>query len=134
MVELSGWDLNTPFIDAMCGSGTLAIEAAIKALQIPPGIFRKEPYGFETWDDFDQELMDAIAEACMKRILDRKVDIRASDMHSNVISKARKNIYNAELGDDIICEVKEFGDVYRLPAQALWYSIHPMESGWTRRT
>lgn len=115
MVELSGWDPNTPFIDAMCGSGTLAIEAAIKALQIPPGIFRKEPYGFETWDDFDQELMDAIAEACMKRILDRKVDIRASDMHSNVISKARKNIYNAELGDDIICEVKEFGDVVPPP-------------------
>jgi putative N6-adenine-specific DNA methylase len=108
MVELSGWDPNTPFIDGMCGSGTLAIEAAIKALQIPPGVFRKEPYGFETWDDFDQDLMDSIVEAGMKRILDRKVDIRANDMHSNTISKARKNIHSAELGDDIVTEIVEF--------------------------
>jgi putative N6-adenine-specific DNA methylase len=115
MVELSGWNPNTPFVDGMCGSGTLAIEAAIKALQIPPGIFRKEPYGFERWDDFDKELMEAIVESCMTRILDRKVDIRASDMHSNVISKARKNIYNAELEDDIMSEVKEFSEVVPLP-------------------
>lgn len=51
----------------------------------------------------------------MKRILDRKVDIRASDMHSNVISKARKNIYNAELEDDIMSEVKEFSEVVPPP-------------------
>jgi putative N6-adenine-specific DNA methylase len=111
MVELSGWDPATPFIDGMCGSGTLAIEAAIKALQIPPGIFRKEPFGFESWTDFDPELMDSIVEAAMKRILDRKVDIRASDMHANTISKARKNIYSAELGDDIVTEIIEFTEL-----------------------
>ncbi len=111
MVELSGWDPNTPFIDGMCGSGTLAIEAAIKALQIPPGVFRKEPYGFESWPDFDPELMDGIIEASMKRILDRKVDILASDMHANTISKARKNIHHAELGDDIRTQIIEFTEL-----------------------
>lgn len=111
MVELSGWDPDTPFIDGMCGSGTLSIEAAMKALQIPPGVFRKEPYGFESWTDFDPDLMQSIVDASMGRILDRKVDIRASDMHANVISKARKNIYNAEVGEEVTTQIAEFTEV-----------------------
>ena len=43
----------------MCGSGTLLIEAAMIALNIAPGIHRKE-FAFEKWIDFDQELFDRI--------------------------------------------------------------------------
>ena len=43
----------------MCGSGTLLIEAALIALNIPPGIYRSS-FAFEKWNDFDEELFDEI--------------------------------------------------------------------------
>ena len=46
-------------LNPMCGSGTLPIEAALIALNISPGVFRKE-FAFEKWPDFDQELFDTI--------------------------------------------------------------------------
>ena len=59
MILLSGWQGDTDFIDPMCGSGTLLIEAALIAKNMAPGLFRKE-YAFEKWPDFDAELFDAI--------------------------------------------------------------------------
>ena len=50
----------------MCGSGTLAIEAALIAAGIPPGIFRKH-YGFENWKDFDRELMEHVVREAATR-------------------------------------------------------------------
>ena len=58
LVKLSGWDYKTQFIDPMCGSGTIAIEAALMAYNIAPGKFRH--FTFQYWDDFDDELYDKI--------------------------------------------------------------------------
>ncbi|MCK9312204.1 MAG: class I SAM-dependent RNA methyltransferase, partial [Bacteroidales bacterium] len=57
MLLLAGWDGQCNFIDPMCGSGTLLIEAALIALRIPPGIYRKF-FAFEKWKDFDAELFE----------------------------------------------------------------------------
>ena len=59
MILMSGWQGDTDFIDPMCGSGTLLIEAALIAKNMAPGLFRKE-YAFEKWPDFDSELFDRI--------------------------------------------------------------------------
>lgn len=59
MILKSGWKGEKDFIDPMCGSGTLLIEAALIARNISPGIFRKE-FAFEKWNDFDAELFDNI--------------------------------------------------------------------------
>ena len=59
MILMSGWKGDTDFIDPMCGSGTLIIEAALIAQNISPGVFRKE-YAFEKWPDFDKDLFDEI--------------------------------------------------------------------------
>ena len=59
MILMTGWKGECDFIDPMCGSGTLPIEAALIARNIAPGVFRKE-YAFEKWADFDQELFDEI--------------------------------------------------------------------------
>ena len=59
MILMTGWKGETDFIDPMCGSGTLPIEAALIARNISPGVFRKE-FAFEKWPDFDQELFDTI--------------------------------------------------------------------------
>ena len=59
MILMTGWRGETDFIDPMCGSGTIPIEAALIACNIAPGIFRKE-YAFEKWADFDKDLFDEI--------------------------------------------------------------------------
>ena len=59
MLLMAGWKGNTDFVDPMCGSGTLLIEAGLIALNIPPGIYRSS-FAFEKWNDFDEELFDRL--------------------------------------------------------------------------
>lgn len=59
MILKTGWNGESHFIDPMCGSGTLLIEAAMIALNIAPGVYRKE-FAFEKWPDFDKELFETI--------------------------------------------------------------------------
>lgn len=55
LVDFSGWDGIQPFYDPMCGSGTIVIEAALKALRIAPGL-RHDNVGFRHWPDYDAAL------------------------------------------------------------------------------
>ncbi len=75
---------------------------------MPPGLFRKYGYAFENWPDFDQQLLDTIVDSSMERISDTQLKIYASDVSSNVVSKAKKNVYNAELEDEIEVSVADF--------------------------
>lgn len=59
MILKTGWRGESDFIDPMCGSGTLLIEAAMIAMNIPPGIYRSG-FAFEKWNDFNQDLFDTI--------------------------------------------------------------------------
>lgn len=59
LIKLSGWDGSCDLVDPFCGSGTIAIEAALIALNIYPGVFREE-FAFERWRDFDEELLQRI--------------------------------------------------------------------------
>jgi len=57
MIMLTGWDGKSNFVDPMVGSGTIAIEAALYAYKIPPGIFRQQ-FGFEKWHDFNEDIFN----------------------------------------------------------------------------
>ena len=59
IILMSGWRGECDFIDPMCGSGTLPIEATLIARNIAPGVFR-QGYAFEKWPDFDKELFEEI--------------------------------------------------------------------------
>jgi len=54
ILRLSQWDRQSPLTDPMCGSGTIAIEAAMWSAGIAPGLLR-ERFGFERWADFNAE-------------------------------------------------------------------------------
>lgn len=104
MILLTGWQGETDFIDPMCGSGTLLIEAALIALNIPPGIYRQE-YAFETWNDFDQELFEQIFnDDSNEREFTHK--IYGSDSSPRAIKIAEQNIKSAGLSKYIQLEVK----------------------------
>jgi len=95
MVLLSGWNGEVPFIDPMCGSGTLLIEAALIARGIAPGIFRRR-FGFEAWDDFDRQLLEEISnDDSYER--DSDALITGSDVSEKAVQAALANVAGASL-------------------------------------
>ncbi len=108
MILQTGWKGETDFIDPMCGSGTLLIEAALIARNISPGVFRKE-YAFEKWPDFDQDLFDAIYnDDSQEREFTHH--IYGYDIDMKCVGKARLNVKAAGLTNDITIEQADFKD------------------------
>lgn len=110
MILLSGWDKKSNFIDVMCGSGTIVIEAALMANGIPANIARKN-YAFMHWKQFNRELWNKIYDEAPKRP-PRKLDFKiiGSDTDGSVVLKARQNAKNVPLGMTLEFEVKDFKD------------------------
>ena len=108
MILLSGWQGDTDFIDPMCGSGTLPIEAALIARNMAPGLFRKE-YAFEKWPDFDADLFDEIYnDESQER--EFKHHIYGYDIDIKAVNTARMNAKAAGLSADITIEQQDFKD------------------------
>jgi putative N6-adenine-specific DNA methylase len=122
MILMTGWKGDTDFIDPMCGSGTLLIEAALIAHNMSPGIFRKE-YAFEKWPDFDQELFDRVynddtqEREFTHHIYGYDIDIKA-------VNTARINVKAAGLSNDITIEQGDFKD-FKKPAEKSLMVMNP---------
>jgi putative N6-adenine-specific DNA methylase len=100
MILLSDWDKESDFLDPMCGSGTLLIEAAMIACNIPPLLHRKS-FGFMNWSSFDQELWETIKKSSLNKVKDFNGKIIGCDRSFGSYRKAESNIKDAML-DDII--------------------------------
>lgn len=109
MIALSGWNKRSRFIDPMCGSGTLLIEAALLATNVPAGWFR-ESFGFQRWRDYEPELWEKITEGAISRINNETVEILGSDVSYNVLRKARENIKLAKVDDIVKTACQDFFD------------------------
>lgn len=110
MIMLTGWHGESNFIDWMCGSGTLLIEAAMIAMNLPAGQFREE-YGFMKWKDFSPQLWNQIKEEALNNQRDLEVEIRGSDISQRNLRAAESNIRNAYLHKDIQLRVADFRDI-----------------------
>lgn len=106
MIMITGWNGTNPLLDPMCGSGTLAIEAALIAAQIPPGIFRNR-YGFENWKDFDRELLEHVVKQLPgeKKV---KVPIVARDIDPSAVELTRRQVQKLDLSHIIRVEKDDF--------------------------
>ncbi len=114
MILMTGWKGDTDFIDPMCGSGTLLIEAALIARNMAPGLFRKE-YAFEKWPDFDSELFDHIYnDDSQEREFNHH--IYGYDIDMSAVQKARLNVRAAGLTKDITVEQADFKD-FKQPSE-----------------
>ncbi len=96
----SGWDGQCDFLDPMCGSGTLLIEAAMIACRIPPNLNRKE-FGFMHWNDFDEDLYEVIMTSVLKKIRPFHFNIKGIDKAPSAVRKAQDNIDKANLSEFI---------------------------------
>lgn len=98
LVLLSGWAVSTPFIDPMCGSGTLPIEAAWLALRRPPGLTRKR-FGFQGWLDFDVALWAELRNEARRGVLKAlPAPVLGFDLRRDVADFARTNARAAGIG------------------------------------
>lgn len=96
LIKLSGWDKKKTFVDPMCGSGTILIEAAMLANDIPAGFYRQS-FGFEKWNDFDPGLWESIKERFKPPSVFPFKGIVGGDMSPLAMRSTRKNIMNAGL-------------------------------------
>lgn len=94
LVNLSNWFPDKPLLDPTCGSGTIVIEAAMKALNIAPGLRRS--FAFESWSWIDQELWRQLKEAALAAQKDDvELSIMASDIDGRMVELARENAKRA---------------------------------------
>ena len=110
LIQLTGWKADCNFLDCMCGSGTLPIEAAMYAMKIPPGYYRKQ-WGFMKWDDYDADLWQRIRQEADEKICDFDYEIWASDRSPKAVAIAEGNINYAHLQHDIYLMKKDMHDL-----------------------
>ena len=107
LVMLSGWDGQSDFMDPMCGSGTVLVEAAMIACNIPPNLMRNE-FGFERWEDWDVDLFEKIEESLLSKTRDFHHKIMGFDKSPSAVEKAIQNVENAKLDDFIYIKHEDF--------------------------
>jgi putative N6-adenine-specific DNA methylase len=96
IIMLSGWIPGIPFLDPMCGSGTFLIEAAMMAVNQPPGM--KRTFGFQKLTSFDEGLWKKIETEAMNKMKPIEfLDIYGSDMDLRAVRVARHNLKVAGL-------------------------------------
>ncbi len=108
MILLTGWKGNSDFLDPMCGSGTLPIEAALIARNIPPGKFRKT-FAFMKWKEYDPELFRNIREETIP--VEFNHTIFAADLNPGNLGLARTNARNARIFNNIDFIAADFRDL-----------------------
>ena len=109
MIMLSGWNGQNDFLDPMCGSGTLLIEAALMAYGIAPGTYRNE-FAFEKWSDFDADLFADITEETIDTPPFEHT-ITGSDVAPGAVKAAEINIKSAFLNKKVNVSLHNFFDL-----------------------
>ena len=107
LVMMSGWSGESNFMDPMCGSGTILIEAAMIACNIPPNLMRNE-FGFEKWKDWDVDLYEKIEDSLLSKTKDFHYKISGFDKSPSAVKKAIENIKNANLEEFIKIKHEDF--------------------------
>ena len=109
VVSLSRWKYDKPFVNPMCGSGTLAIEAALLATNTPPGMFR-ENFGFMHLLDYNAAEWNNMLKQAKRDIEKTSATIIASDRDWRAVSNAQRNADEAGMAPYIRFETCEFQD------------------------
>ncbi len=109
MILLSNWQADRDFIDPMCGSGTLPIEAAMIARNIPPQWHRRA-FGFQRWRDYDESLWQTIKEEAGEGFRPFSHQIMGTDHNAGAIRLARQNARLAGVPEQIHWEKRAFED------------------------
>lgn len=104
MVMQSRWDYKRIFADPFCGSGTIAIEAALIGKNIAPGLYRN--FIAEDWPNIPKKIWQSCRDQANEAIKENSLSILASDIDKRVFQKARNNAENAGIAESITFQKK----------------------------
>lgn len=106
----SRWNYREPFVNPMCGSGTVAIEAAMMATNRRPGLYRSN-YAFMHLNEFASEYYARILEEVERQVrVRRDLKIIASDINAETVAIAQANARRAGVAAHIDFEVCDFAE------------------------
>ena len=114
MIQLSGWDKKSDFIDPFCGSGTLLIEAALMAADIP-AMIEREHYAFKNFKNYNHEVWMDVYENVNRKPIRADFKIIGADNDATMIQKARRNSRSAPTGRMIDLVVSDFKELENVP-------------------
>ncbi|MBJ2357416.1 class I SAM-dependent RNA methyltransferase, partial [Sphaerochaeta sp. S2] len=110
LVLISKWQSKIPFIDPLCGSGTIAIEAALIGRKIAPGLSRS--FAFEAWPIIPDDVYKAVKKEAYEQIdYETELHIEAYDIDPYSIKIARANAELASVEEDIHFQVRDVKDL-----------------------
>jgi len=107
LILLSGWQKEDKFMDPMCGSGTLVIEAALMAAGLPPHHVNRK-FGFEKWKDFDSAKFETIKKEAYQKKNKTPNSIIAKDKSLQSLKAAETNAREIGVAEFIKFERKDF--------------------------
>ena len=110
LISLAGWDKKTDFIDPMCGSGTILIEAEMMARNIAPNINRKA-FALKNWKDFNQETWDKVLADAKNQETETDCQFFGSDISDKNLRVAVGNCFEAGLAGKIKFESSDLRDL-----------------------
>ena len=117
------WRSTAPMLDPFCGSGTIAIEAALLARRIAPGMRRR--FAFMDWPDFDSGQWGRIHDEAARAVLPHApAPLLGSDRDAGAIEAARGNATRAGVNDDISFEQRAVSAV-EPPDELGWVCTNP---------
>lgn len=100
LIQLTGWKADSNFLDPMCGSGTIAIEAAMYAMNIPAQYYRHS-FAFQHWSEYNSVDWKYVRQEADNPIRDFNYEIWASDISQDALNIAQTNITFTKLHKDI---------------------------------
>lgn len=111
LIEMTNWTPDIAFFDPLCGSGSLPLEAGLKALKIAPGLYR-DRFGFQSWLDFDASLWEELlTEAKNNQLSELKAPILGSDYSAEIIDNAYSNSFNCGLNQYVKFSVEDIANI-----------------------
>jgi len=124
LLMAAGVDSNLPFCDPFCGSGTLPIEAAHRAMLRPPGLNRK--FAFQSWMGFRRELMSALRERAKRQMLmELPNKVFLSDWREDVLDLTWQTLQAAGVGKFMRPECKDAREIDLAGVEPGWIVTNP---------
>ena len=122
MLLAAGWDDRAPLLDPFCGSGTIAIEAALRARNLAPGLQRR--FAFMDWPDFRRDIWESLRAEAQAAARTDIPPILASDRDAGAIDAAIANAERAGVGDAIDFSCRAFSAIDPPPGPG-WIVTNP---------
>jgi putative N6-adenine-specific DNA methylase len=117
MILASGWDSTSPLVDPFCGSGTILIEAALIAEDVPPGLNRD--FAFLRWPKYNKSGWDRLLSEAREKTRKEAAVVLGYDRDAGAVVSAQANAERAGLASSVNFEQQAISD------------FHPPESrGW----